>query len=74
MLNMDHLTSSQFRGRFARICVKRDLDKKIILKFIVNVLGFVFTIEHEGLHTYCVFICGIVENMATMRKLAKTTT
>jgi len=48
------LTSSQFRGRFARICVKRDLDKKIILKFTVSVLGFVLTIEYEGLHTYCV--------------------
>nr|KYP39534.1 LINE-1 reverse transcriptase isogeny [Cajanus cajan] len=55
MLKIDKLTSIQSRGRFARICVEIDLQKKLVSQ--INVLGHILRLEYEGLHSIC-FTCG----------------
>ncbi|XP_020217579.1 uncharacterized protein LOC109801023 [Cajanus cajan] len=56
MLKIDKLTLIQSRGRFARICVEIDLQKKLVAQ--INVLGHILKLEYEGLHSIC-FNCGI---------------
>ncbi|KAL4294500.1 hypothetical protein AHAS_Ahas18G0234300 [Arachis hypogaea] len=56
MLKIDRATSMYSRGRFARICVKIDLTKKLVPK--ISVLGSILNIEYEGLHLIC-FKCGL---------------
>nr|KYP38810.1 Transposon TX1 uncharacterized [Cajanus cajan] len=51
MLKIDKLTSIQSRGRFARICVEIDLQKKLVSQ--INVLGHILKLEYEGLHSIC---------------------
>ncbi|AES60920.1 putative transcription factor interactor and regulator CCHC(Zn) family [Medicago truncatula] len=34
-----------------------DMDKKLILKFTISILGLVLNLEKEGLHVVC-FSCG----------------
>ncbi|XP_020202252.1 uncharacterized protein At4g02000, partial [Cajanus cajan] len=55
MLKIDKLTSIQSRGRFARICVEIDLQKKLVSQ--INVLSHILRLEYEGLHSVC-FTCG----------------
>lgn len=55
MLKIDHLTSFQARGQFARICVEIDLSKKLVSK--IEVLGHTLYLEYEGLRSIC-FHCG----------------
>ncbi|KAK7243905.1 hypothetical protein RIF29_38718 [Crotalaria pallida] len=55
MLKVDSLTSLHSRGKFARICVEIDLNKKLIPQ--VKVCGSVINLEYEGLHLIC-FNCG----------------
>ncbi|XP_015965172.1 uncharacterized protein LOC107488895 [Arachis duranensis] len=55
MLKIDRSTSIHSRGRFARICVKIDLAKKLVPR--ISVLGSELYIEYEGLHQIC-FSCG----------------
>jgi hypothetical protein len=50
---VDHLTSSQSHDRLAHICVKIDLDKKLIPKFTMSALALVLNLEYEGLHVVC---------------------
>ncbi|MCI53307.1 hypothetical protein A2U01_0074553, partial [Trifolium medium] len=57
MLKIDKLTSIHARGKFARICVEIDLEKKLIPQVSVNALGLVLNLEYEGLHAVC-FNCG----------------
>ncbi|RYR46120.1 hypothetical protein Ahy_A07g031869 isoform A [Arachis hypogaea] len=51
MLKVDELTSIHSRGKFARICVKIDLNKKLIPYILA--LGKDFKLEYEGLHQIC---------------------
>lgn len=55
-LKMDHLTSIQSRGMFARFCVEIDLAKPLIP--FVMFRGERVKLEFEGLHAVC-FKCGI---------------
>lgn len=55
MLKVDRLTSIQSRGKFARICVEIDLERKLTSK--IQVLGQVLSVEYEGLNLVC-FGCG----------------
>nr|KYP57514.1 Uncharacterized protein At4g02000 family [Cajanus cajan] len=55
MLKIDKLTSIHSRGKFARICVEVNLNKKLVS--MINVLGYVIKLEYEGLHAIC-FKCG----------------
>ncbi|KAL4314331.1 hypothetical protein AHAS_Ahas15G0074400 [Arachis hypogaea] len=55
MLKIDRTTSIHLRGKFARICVKIDLAKKLVPR--ISVLGSELNIEYEGLHQIC-FSCG----------------
>nr|KYP50550.1 hypothetical protein KK1_027605 [Cajanus cajan] len=55
MLKIDKLTSIQSRGRFARICVEIDLQKKLVSQ--IDVLGHILNLKYEGLHSIC-FKCG----------------
>lgn len=64
------MTSSQSRDRLARICVKIDIDKKLIPKFTMSDLSFVLNLEYEGLHVMC-FGCG--KDMATRLEFVHTT-
>nr|KYP52894.1 LINE-1 reverse transcriptase isogeny [Cajanus cajan] len=51
MLKIDKLTSIQSRGKFARICVEIDLQKKLVSQ--IDVLGYILKLEYEGLHSIC---------------------
>ncbi|RYR28223.1 hypothetical protein Ahy_B01g052343 [Arachis hypogaea] len=51
MLKIDKITSIHYRKKFARICVKIDLSKKLISRILV--LGSTLNIEYEGLHLIC---------------------
>lgn len=55
-LKIDHLTSIQSRGQFARICVEIDLARPLQPK--VYVRGEALKLEYEGLHSIC-FQCGV---------------
>lgn len=55
-LRMDHLTSIQSRGRFARFCAEIDLAKP--LTPFVLFRGEKVKLEFEGLHAVC-FKCGV---------------
>ncbi|KAL4307431.1 hypothetical protein AHAS_Ahas16G0277600 [Arachis hypogaea] len=55
MLKVDELTSIHSRGKFARICMEIDLNKKLIP--YISALGKDFKLEYEGLHQIC-FKCG----------------
>ncbi|RYR67750.1 hypothetical protein Ahy_A03g014148 [Arachis hypogaea] len=55
MLKVDEYTSIHSRGKFARICMKIDLRKKLVPSF--SALGKEFRLEYEGLHLIC-FNCG----------------
>ncbi|RYQ85663.1 hypothetical protein Ahy_B10g105239 isoform B [Arachis hypogaea] len=55
MLRVDELTSIHSREKFARICVKIDLRRKLVPSF--TTLGKDFKLEYEGLHQIC-FSCG----------------
>ncbi|KAL4331625.1 hypothetical protein AHAS_Ahas13G0518800 [Arachis hypogaea] len=48
MLKVDEHTSIHLRDKFARICVKIDLRKKLVPTF--TTLGKEFGLEYEGLH------------------------
>ncbi|RYR25948.1 hypothetical protein Ahy_B02g060003 [Arachis hypogaea] len=48
MLKVDELTSIHSRGKFSRICVKIDLNKKLIP--YISALGKDFKLEYKGLH------------------------
>ncbi|RYR01851.1 hypothetical protein Ahy_B06g080712 [Arachis hypogaea] len=48
MLKIDRATSIHSRGKFARICVKIDLSKKLVPR--ISILGSTLNIEYEGLH------------------------
>src|ERR1044072_597605 len=56
LLKVDRLTSIHSRGKFARICVEIDIQKKLVPK--VKVMGEVLNLEYEGLHQVC-FRCGV---------------
>nr|XP_025681240.1 uncharacterized protein LOC112782832 [Arachis hypogaea] len=55
MLRVDELISIHSRRKFARICVKIDLRRKLVPSF--TALGKDFKLEYEGLHQIC-FSCG----------------
>lgn len=55
-MKIDHLTSIQSRGQFARICVEIDLAKPLQPKVFVR--GEALKLEYEGLHSVC-FSCGV---------------
>ncbi|XP_028779078.1 uncharacterized protein LOC114735545 [Neltuma alba] len=55
-LKIDRVTYASERGRFARICVEIDLNKKLRSSF--NLFGTRRRIEYEGLHLIC-FCCGV---------------
>src|ERR1044072_9006190 len=56
LLRIDRLTSIHSRGKFARICVEIDLNKKLVPS--IRVMGLVLNLEYEGLHQVC-FHCGV---------------
>ncbi|KAF7836148.1 ribonuclease H [Senna tora] len=56
VLRIDANTSSQLRGKFARICVELDLSKPLRSQYSVH--GKVRRIEYGGLHFIC-FECGV---------------
>nr|KYP70239.1 Putative ribonuclease H protein At1g65750 family [Cajanus cajan] len=51
MLKIDKLTSIHSRGKFARICVEINLNKKLVSK--IDIMGHVLKLEYEGLHSIC---------------------
>ncbi|KAJ1414955.1 LINE-1 reverse transcriptase isogeny [Sesbania bispinosa] len=51
MLKVDFLTSIQSTGRFARICVELDLEKKLVPK--IKIFGHELSLKYEGLHLVC---------------------
>ncbi|XP_020216678.1 uncharacterized protein LOC109800297 [Cajanus cajan] len=55
MLKIDKLTSIHSRGKFARICVEVNLNRRLVS--MINVLGHIIKLEYEGLHSVC-FNCG----------------
>lgn len=55
MLKVDRNTSIHSNGKFVRICVEIDLQRKLVPAF--TVLGAEFKLEYEGLHLIC-FGCG----------------
>ncbi|XP_028795351.1 uncharacterized protein LOC114750879 [Neltuma alba] len=55
-LKIDRVTYASERGKFARICVEIDLNKKLRSSF--NLFGTRRRIEYEGLHLIC-FCCGV---------------
>lgn len=55
MLKIDELTLIHSRGKFARIYVKLDLQRKLVPA--ITALGKDFRLEYEGLHLIC-FRCG----------------
>ncbi|RYR69269.1 hypothetical protein Ahy_A03g015826 [Arachis hypogaea] len=55
VLKVDRTTSIHFRGRFAKICVKLDLSKKLVPR--ISVMRNVLNTKYEGLHLVC-FSCG----------------
>lgn len=60
-LKMDHLTSIQSRGQFARFCTEIDLAKPL-LPFVMF-RGAKVKLEFEGLHAVC-FKCGVYGHRA----------
>ena len=54
-LKVDSRTYLTERGKFARICVELDLDKK--LWTAIRIFGKELIVEYEGLHKIC-FCCG----------------
>lgn len=54
--NIDEATSLVSRGKFPRMCVKIDITKPLVSKFILR--RKVRRIEYEGLHLIC-FNCGV---------------
>lgn len=55
MLKVDNLTLVHSQGKFARICVKFDLQRELFPTF--TALGKDFNLEYEDLHLIC-FGCG----------------
>nr|KYP55829.1 hypothetical protein KK1_002054 [Cajanus cajan] len=55
MLKVDKLTSIHSRGKFARICVEVNLNRRLVS--MINVMGHIIKLEYEGLHLVC-FNCG----------------
>nr|KYP69677.1 hypothetical protein KK1_008877 [Cajanus cajan] len=55
MLKIDKLTSNHSRGKFARICMEVNLNRKLVS--MINVMGHIIKLEYEGLHSIC-FKCG----------------
>nr|KYP69874.1 Retrovirus-related Pol polyprotein LINE-1 [Cajanus cajan] len=55
MLKIDKLTSIHSRGKFARICVEVNLNRRLVS--MINVMGHIIRLEYEGLHSIC-FNCG----------------
>lgn len=55
-LKMDHLTSIQSRGQFARFCAEIDLAKPLLPYVLFR--GQKLKLEFEGLHAVC-FKCGV---------------
>ena len=55
MLKVDKNTLNRTKGRFARVCVKLDLNKPLLPSIMIN--GVEKKIEYEGLHLIC-FKCG----------------
>ncbi|KAL4373631.1 hypothetical protein AHAS_Ahas05G0101100 [Arachis hypogaea] len=56
MLKVDRATSTHSKGCLARILVKINLSKKLILR--ICVLRSTLNLEYEGLHLTC-FNCGV---------------
>ncbi|KAL4286763.1 hypothetical protein AHAS_Ahas19G0118700 [Arachis hypogaea] len=54
-LKVDMNTANQSREKFAKLCMKIDLNKPLDAKYLVN--GQNYFIEYEGLHMVC-FKCG----------------
>ena len=48
MLKIDKLTSIHSRVKFARICVKIDLAKRLVPK--IRAIGYEINLEYKGLH------------------------
>lgn len=55
MLKIDYVTSTQERGKYARICVELDLEKPLESEVIAQVQ--VVQLEYKSLHLIC-FSCG----------------
>ncbi|VVA39940.1 PREDICTED: reverse mRNAase [Prunus dulcis] len=55
LLKIDALTTSQNRGKFARMCVEPDLTKR--LEAFVQIYQEWYNIEYEGLPDIC-YLCG----------------
>nr|KYP60277.1 hypothetical protein KK1_015730 [Cajanus cajan] len=55
MLKIDKLTSIHSRGKFARICMEVNLNRKLVS--MINVMGHIIKLEYEGQHSIC-FKCG----------------
>ncbi|KAF7827294.1 ribonuclease H [Senna tora] len=56
VLRIDVNTTHQLRGKYARLCVKLDLEKPLLSQYCVH--GRARKIEYEGLHLIC-FECGV---------------
>lgn len=54
-IRVDDTTREAYHGRYARVCVKVDLNKPLIPS--ITVLGKKQLVEYEGLHLIC-FACG----------------
>ncbi|XP_020230861.1 uncharacterized protein LOC109811509 [Cajanus cajan] len=55
MLKIDKLTSIHSRSKFTRICIKVNLNRRLVS--MINVLGHIIKLEYEGLHSVY-FNCG----------------
>ncbi|XP_023872239.1 uncharacterized protein LOC111984850 [Quercus suber] len=55
VLRIDSHTASGSRGRYARVCVQIDLEKRLIKEVVIGKLHQ--QVQYEGLHSFC-FSCG----------------
>lgn len=54
-INVDLTTSTQSRGKFARLCAQVDLEKPLLAQYRLK--NHPMKIEYEGIHLIC-FHCG----------------
>lgn len=70
LLKIDTLTTSQNRGKFARLCVELDLTKP--LEAFVQINQVWYNIEYEGLPEIC-YTCGLYGHKKESCELSKNT-
>ncbi|KAL4355749.1 hypothetical protein AHAS_Ahas09G0017800 [Arachis hypogaea] len=63
MLKVDRTTSIHSRRRYARICVKIDLSRKLVSR--ISVLDNTLNIEYECLYLIC-FNCGVYDHRSEL--------